>query len=160
MSGVSEQGKEKNLEYKLLENGPECDVWAMCDGIILMASRKKDPQTMLAAITLGGDRHLCCDEAVVAWDGDIPVGIATIAPKGESGEGEAEIVGLFVLDGHRRQGVGRELFTRAIARCRVRELGPVHVQLLSRAASELAKSLPPETLAGVEVVDMSHLTPF
>lgn len=148
------------MEYKLLRDGPERDLTAMCEGIIMMAGAQKDPLTVLAFVTLGGERHFLCDEAIVAWDGDTPAGISTIAPKGESGDGQAEIVGLFVLADYRRGGVGSELLTRALARIRERELGPARLNILTRSASALVKKLSPDILVGVEVRDQSHLSVF
>lgn len=147
------------MEYKLINDSDEPIVAVVCDGIIMMASRRRDPLTMWAAITLGGDRHACCDEAVVAWDGGVPAGIATIAPDGENGGGP-EVIGLFVLEAHRRHGVGTELLMRALARIRERGLGTARLDILSKPASALVKKLPPDVLAGVAVRDQSHRVPF
>src|SRR3989344_5256189 len=84
-------------------------------------------QDSLAVITIGGDRIQCCDEGVVAKAGNTIVGMSTIAPKGESGDGPPEIVGTYVLNSQRGEGVGKELLLRAIARCKERNLVPVHM---------------------------------
>lgn len=152
---------ERKIEYRLVPNGDEADVWALCDGFIRMAAARNDPLTIVAVSGLGGERHTCCDEAVVAWAGDIPAGIATIAPQGESGAGQAEIVGLFVLEEWRGSiWVAGELLARAVRRCRERGVVPVRFEALSSLESAAADNLPPEEAVYVEVTDMSGLLPF
>ncbi len=138
----------------------ETDVPKVANELIRLAADAKDPLLFLAIVTMGGDRHLCCDEAVSAYDRGDLVGAATIAPKGESGADMPEVVGLFVLEKWRRQGVGRELLLRALARCRDRSLVPLRLNVLSRAASSLVKGLPPDALVDVTVDDKSHLSLF
>lgn len=132
----------------------------VASGLIRAAAAAQDPLAFMAVTALGGDRHVCCDEVVVAYDDDVLVGAATIAPKGESGAEMPEIVGLFVLESHRRRGVGRELVLRAVEHCRERGLVPVRVNLLSKAASALFKTLPPTVIADLRIRDQSHLLPF
>ena len=136
------------------------DVARVADGLIRAAADAGDPLLGMAIVTLGGDRHLCCDEAIAAYEGDVLVGAATIAPKGESGEDMPEVVGLFVLEKYRRQKVGRELLLRAIARCRERRLVPLRLNILSKAASALVKNLSPDALVDVQVDDKSHFSLF
>ena len=138
----------------------ETDVVRVAGGLIRLAAGAKDPPHFMAKITTGGDRHTCCDEIVAAYDGNDLIGAATIAPKGESGADMPEIVGLFVLEKWRRQGVGRELLLRAISRCRERGRVPLRLNILSRAASTLVKNLPPDLLVDVRVDDKSHLSLF
>src|SRR3989338_4530465 len=94
-------------------------------------------QDFLAVITIGGDRIQCCDEGVVAKTGNTIVGISTIAPKGESGDGPPEIVGTYVLNSQRGEGVGKELLLRAIARCKERNLVPVHMTAVTKGGAAL-----------------------
>lgn len=100
------------------------------DELIRAACVARDPLAFVAVCCIGGERVYNCDEALclVAETtnerGETKqevVGLATIAPRGESGDSEtAEIVGLFVADSHRARGLGSELFACAVARCKER----------------------------------------
>lgn len=74
------------------------------------------------ALLFGGDRILHCDEGMVAKENGRPIGLASIAPKGESGTGDPEIVGVYVIPSERRKGVGLALLKAAVGRCRERGL--------------------------------------
>jgi GNAT superfamily N-acetyltransferase len=71
-----------------------------------------------------------------------------------------EIVGVFVMATHRRRGVGRELFVRAIERCRARGLVPLKATLITRMMRVLVKKLPADALRDVQIVDHSHMSPW
>ncbi len=149
------------MDYRIVTNTDvDLIVSRIANELIRAAVAAKDPLSFMAVSVIGGDRHLCCDEAVVAFDGSVPVGMATIAPKGESGAGMPEIVGVFVLAKYRRRGVGRELFIRAISRCRERRLVPLRATILSKGMGALVKNLPPDILTDVQISDQSHLSPF
>lgn len=82
------------------------------------------PVDRLWAVSLfGGDRMNCCDEAVFAEIDGTVVGVATIAPLGESRDGVPEIVGVYVIPRFRRQGIGLGLMVVATKRCIARGLG-------------------------------------
>lgn len=75
------------------------------------------------ALLFGGGRILHCDEGMVSRDEDgKPIGLASIAPCGESGSGDPEIVGVYVIPEERRKGVGLSLLRAAVGRCRERGL--------------------------------------
>jgi GNAT superfamily N-acetyltransferase len=104
----------------------------------------KQYQHLLTVILLfGGDRLLCCDEAVIAEEDGRVISLATIAPKGEAGEGPT-IVGLFTLKAYRRQGIARRVLQQAILRCAERQLVPVRISLLSSKSLLLVNTLGPE----------------
>jgi GNAT superfamily N-acetyltransferase len=105
-------------------------------------AKNKTPDLALLVILFGGERLSCCDEAVVATsqDGRI-VGLATLAPEGETGRWP-EIVGLYVDPAWRRQGIGKRLLTRAVERMAERGLVPVRIDLLSGAAAGVVEALP------------------
>jgi GNAT superfamily N-acetyltransferase len=145
------------MEYKIVGSH---DLVSVAEELIHSAATTRDPFTVMAVSVIGGERAHCCDEAIVVYDGEVPVGMATVAHKGESGAGVPEIVGVFVSATHRCSGVGRELFVRAIVRCRERNLVPLRATILSRGMSALVKKLPPEVLVDVTIVDQSRFSPF
>jgi GNAT superfamily N-acetyltransferase len=141
---------------------PKKEMSAAAATLIRCACDRADPDVyaFLAVVTLGGDRITCCDEAVVAFgaDGVTPTGIATIAPRGECGDGGPEIVGLFVAKKYRTQGLGESLFAAAVARCRERGFTAVGVTTITLAASRLVARHCAKNMADVaylRVRDMS-----
>lgn len=112
----------------------------------------------VVAILLAGDRLSCVDEAVaVEADGEV-VGVATIAPEGEQGSGEATIVAVFVKKEWRGRGLGRQLFEDAIRRCAERQLVPVRLDVLSSKARQIIETLPEELVRLIKVYDLATLT--
>jgi GNAT superfamily N-acetyltransferase len=75
------------------------------------------PHGIIRGILFSGDRFTCCDEAVIAYDNDTFVGIATISFKGEDYSGKPEVVGLYVVPAFRCKGYGFMLLKDAILRC-------------------------------------------
>jgi len=78
-------------------------------------------------LLFGGDRVFYCDEGVVAKIDGQPVGLASIAPKEESGQGPPEVVAVYVAPPQRRKGVGLTLLCRAAERLQERKLVPFSV---------------------------------
>ncbi len=119
------------------------------------------PPSPTIGMLLAGDRLSCCDEAAV-WeeeDGKI-IGAATIAPKGEQMSGEPTIVGIYVVPGRRREGIGRKLLIAAIERCRERGLVPVRVDILSTAARQTIAGLLAEYARALRVIDLGSPMDF
>ena len=105
----------------------------------------------LLVILFGGDRLRCCDEAVLARDSDGQiVGLATLAPDGELGEGPT-VVGLYVSPEHRRRGIGTRVIIRAVERMQERGLTPVRMDTLGTAAARLVALLPEEVQRHLDV---------
>lgn len=86
----------------------------------------------MRGLLFAGDRMWCCDEALgLEVDGEI-VGVATIAPKGEDGCGQSEIVAVYVREEYRRRGYAIALLRSALVRCEERGLAfPIGVDVLS-----------------------------
>jgi len=101
----------------------------------------------------GGDRISCVDEAVaVMVDGQI-VGLATIAPNGESGSGKPTIVGAYVLPAFRGKGFGRQLLEFAIRRCLERGFMKIRLDVMSASVRYIVGFLPGELKSALDVVD-------
>jgi len=110
------------------------------------------PITPVTALLFGGDRALHVDESVVAENGfEDVVGLATIAPKGESGHDVPTIVGLWVHPSFRGRGHGRNILQDAISRCRERGFGSVRVDALSSAANKVIRELNAEDRGFLDV---------
>lgn len=111
----------------------------------------------LAMLTLfGGDRLLCCDEGLGLFDDqDRMIGMATIAPKGESYKGIPTIVGIWVHPKYRKKGNGKILFEATIRRCLKRGFNQIRVDLLSRGSRALCDSLLEDLLQMLEINDQS-----
>ncbi|HWO07447.1 MAG TPA: GNAT family N-acetyltransferase [Candidatus Paceibacterota bacterium] len=118
------------------------ELTAIAGYLIREAANQRDLLAVTAISSIGGDRIHCCDEGIVArtFFGNV-VGLSTIAPRGESGDGSPEIVGVFVGKGYRRRGVGRALLIRAIKRCEERGLRPNMIAVTNGGWS-LIESLP------------------
>jgi GNAT superfamily N-acetyltransferase len=112
------------------------------------------PHGIVRGILFSGDRFTCCNEAVVAYDGDTFVGIATISFKGEDYKGKPEVVGLYVSPLHRNQGYGLELFKQALLRC-FDVADRVQVVAVSANVRSLVEKLPESIKAKVDFVDCS-----
>ena len=89
----------------------------------------------------GGSRLTCVDEVLVAYEGDTFVGTVTLSPVGEMNNKKPSIIGLLVLKGSRRKGIGTKLMESAITRMRERGLMPVHIDVLSKNAMKLVEKL-------------------
>lgn len=133
------------------------------DGIISASEAGKMIGVMISfspasIIVLGGERMSCCDEAVVLEDGNGNlVGMATIAPRGESGEGKPAIVGLYVLPRFRRQGYAKELLLKTIERCIERGFEKICLDVMSRRLMRVITKLPSDKRDRLEVNDQSKL---
>ena len=102
-----------------------------------------------------GDRLSCCDEAVGLKDGDVAIGVATIAPDGEMGSGQPTVVALYLCKPYRGQHHSAALMKAAIDRCRQRGLVPVRVDAMSTPALRTCAALPPAYKADITLHDMT-----
>lgn len=118
------------MEYKIV-----------CDDEILSCARNMREYVgnpLLAMTLLAGDRITCCDEAIVMTSDDLLVGMATIAPHGEMNSGTPSIVAVAVHHQYRRNGIGRQLISRAVFRMTERLLQPPYeVQTITREGNLL-----------------------
>jgi len=89
----------------------------------------------------GGSRLSCVDEVLAAYEKETFVGTVTLSPVGEMNAGKPSIIGLLVLKGYRRKGIGTKLMESAITRMRERGLTPVHIDVLSKNAMKLVEKL-------------------
>lgn len=108
---------------------------------------------MALVILMAGDRLSCCDEAVIALEGDDFLGAATIAPEGEQFSGEPTLVGLWVVPEHRGRGIGQALLEAAVRRMVTRGLTPIRVDALSSRIPRLVALLPEDLQAQLKVID-------
>ena len=112
----------------------------------------------IATLTiLTGDRIFCCDEAIVAHEGGMLLGTATIAPQGEEQSGQPGIVGVCVRPEYRHLGLGKRLLLAAINRMQERTLPtPYRVDTVSKMGKRLVAQCSPEVLKLLEVHDTSR----
>jgi len=94
------------------------------------------------AILFAGDRLICCDEVLAAFDAGQFLGAVTLAARGEMESGEPTIVGLWVHYDHRRRGLGQALLEAAIRRMIERGLTPIRLDLLSSKIEGMIEQLP------------------
>lgn len=114
------------------------------------------PHGIIRGILFSGDRFTCCDEAVVAYENKVFVGIATIAPQGEYHDGTPDIVGLYVSPGFRNQGGGLQILTAAIERCLERGLPvPIRITAISSNVRGLCDRLPENLKSKIQFFDAS-----
>jgi len=120
----------------------------------LMGSEIK--YTPITMVLLGGDRIVCCDEAVVMRsESDDLIGIATISSQGEDYSGDPEIVGLYILPEYRGQGYAKELLKKTIERCTERGFKKICLNVLSKKMMQVINKLPAEMKEILEVSDQS-----
>lgn len=114
------------------------------------------PRGIIHGILFSGDRRDCCDEAVVAYNQETFVGIATISPRGESYDGIPDIVGLYVSPEFQHQGYGLQLLSAAIERCIERGLPtPIRVTAISANVRGLYSRLPDHLKNKINFIDTS-----
>ena len=119
---------------------------------MIAAEQAANPESDIALFYLlfGGDRITCCDEVLVIFDSEantLPIGACSIAPKGETWDGQTTLVGVYVLSGYRGQSIAGQLVGRAVARCQKRNLNlPVRVDALFPAMRKALAKLSPEVL--------------
>ena len=103
-------------------------------------------------LLFGGDRYHCVDEGVVLLaGGDRPVALATIAPFGESGNGQPEIVGLYVIPNLRKHRIGQFLLQKTLERCAERSFPTVTICVITQAGKHLVQSFKKTNNTGVEI---------
>lgn len=108
------------------------------------------PLNVAGAVLFGGDRRACCDEAIISCDANRQIGIATISPTGESGEGPA-IVGLWVHPDYRRRGLGLRLLRAAVQRGQERGWNRIHIDVLTETMGRVVRRLPKKLLNVLDV---------
>jgi GNAT superfamily N-acetyltransferase len=121
---------------------------------ILSSLQNQVPQSekILLFALFGMERLRPCDEVIIAYQDNLPVGILTIAPRGETYDGNAELVGVYVLLTHRRQGIASYMIDLAVKRCQKRELLlPVYLKAVLPDMQFVIKNLPKEILDEVQV---------
>ncbi len=79
-----------------------------------LASDTDPRRRALAGILFGGDRWACVTNCAVAMLDRRPIGLATLSPTDECGQGGPHLIGVWVAPQERRRGVGRAL-VRALA---------------------------------------------
>ena len=107
------------------------------------------------AILFGGSRLTCVDEVLAAYENGTFAGAVTLSPSGEMNDGPA-IVGLLVLKGWRRKGIGTKLMERAITRMKERGLTPVNIDVLSKNLKNLIEKLDPKFKVNLIMNDHSE----
>lgn len=113
-------------------------------------------QGILNFALFGGSRLTHVDEILAAYEKDTFVGVITLSPVGEMNTGEPSIIGLLVLTGWRRNGIGTKLMERAITRMKGRGLTPVHIDALSKNSMRLIENLDDEFKKYLIVNDQSE----
>lgn len=109
-----------------------------------------------AIVVIGGDRALCCDEAVIFEKDSVVVGIATISTEGESFDGTPTIVGVYVVKEHRGQDIGLQLLEAAICRMQVRQIQTLYrVETCTKSGARTVEKLPSEMKKLLTVIDCS-----
>ncbi len=115
-------------------------------------------EDLINVVLFGGERLYFVDEILAAFDGEVLVGAVTMSPVGEFGDGKPEIIGLRVLQGWRRQGIGAKLMERAIKRMVERGFtgnASIHIEVLSQAALNLVNKLPADLRERLDIRDNS-----
>lgn len=98
------------------------------------------PVDPLAVILLGGERLMNTDVIIGALVDQVLVGVATLAFAGE-GTDEPTIIAVYVEPEYRRQGIGRQLLTVAIAQMQAYRYNPIRVDILTDEGKALVNSL-------------------
>ncbi len=96
---------------------------------------------LMNAVLFGGSRLSCVDEVFAAYENGAFAGAVTLSPVGEMNTGNPSIIGLLVLKGSRRKGIGTKLMVSAITQMKERGLTPVHIDVLSTNARKLVEKL-------------------
>jgi GNAT superfamily N-acetyltransferase len=107
------------------------------------------PITPMVAILFGGDRLACADWGVLARVEDTVVGLASVADRGEMNSGTPTLIGVLVLPGWRRLGIGSALLRAVVAVAGQRQLLPLLYEALTPSGLALARAsgCGPEALA-------------
>lgn len=111
---------------------------------------------LINVVLFGGSRLTCVDEVLAAYEKDTFVGTVTLSPVGEMNTGDPSIIGLLVLKGWRRKGIGTMIMKSAINRMKERGLTPVHIDVLSNNAKKLIEELDDEFKKYLIVNDQSE----
>ena len=107
-------------------------------------------------ILFGGSRLSCVDEVLAAYENGAFAGSVTLSPVGEMNNKKPSIIGLLVLKGWRRKGIGTKLMESAITRMRERGLTPVHIDILSMNARKLVEKLDDDFMKYLVINDQSE----
>lgn len=127
----------KNQLWKELESR-DTSIHLVCSKIQLKEGLDNG---LMNFILFGGSRLTCVDEVLAAYENDAFAGTVTLSPVGELNAKKPSIIGLLVLKGWRRKGIGTKLMESAITRMRERGLTPVHIDIISRNAMKLVEKL-------------------
>jgi GNAT superfamily N-acetyltransferase len=122
-----------------------------------VAAFTRGRMSVVIGILFVGDRFSCCDEGMGAFADGKLVGIATIAPMGEMGEGTPTIVGIYVLPEHRGRGIGAGLMRATVERCRERGFDSVRVDVMSTGARVAIERLPEDLRAMLQIHDLGSV---
>lgn len=111
---------------------------------------------LLNFVLFGGSKLTCVDEVLAAYENDAFAGAVTLSPAGEMYDKKPSIIGLLVLKGWRRKGIGTKLMESAITRMKKRGLAPVHIDLLSTNLKKLVEKLDDDFMKWLIVNDQSE----
>ncbi len=113
-------------------------------------------QGIVTFALFGGSRLTHVDEILAAYEKETFVGVITLSPVGEMNTGDPAIIGLLVLNGWRRKGIGTKLMESAITRMMERGLVPVHIEALSKNSMRLIEKLGYDFKKCLDVNDQSE----
>ena len=100
----------KNQLWKELESR-DTSIPLLCSKIQLREGLDKG---LMNFILFGGSRLTCVDEVLAAYENGAFAGAVTLSPVGEMNNKKPSIIGLLVLKGWRRKGIGTKLMESAI----------------------------------------------
>lgn len=141
----------KNQLWKELESR-DTIIPLLCSKIQL---REGLDNGLMNFILFGGSRLTWIDEVLAAYEKDTFVGTVTLSPVGEMNTGKPSIIGLLVLKGWRRKGIGTKLMESAVNRMNERGLTPVHIDLLSTNVKKLIEKLDNDLMKCLIINDQS-----
>lgn len=117
----------------------------LIDDKSLDAAIAQIPNTLAKGILFTGDRRMCVDEGIGIFEQEKLLGLVTIAPYGECHNGQPTIVGLWVRQEYRCQGIGRKLLEAAILRCQERGFTEkIRVEAITEPVNKLWAKIPEE----------------
>ena len=113
--------------------------------VLLEKIRQFQENPDFAVKLLFSDQSLSgCDEGVIMEKESKLIGVATIAPKGESGAGQPSISAFYIAPEHRGNEYGGQILKRAMERCVERGFVKIRVDIMSINAANLMEKLPAE----------------
>lgn len=112
------------------------------------------PSTSIALL-LSGDRWSCVGDVVLATEESEILGIATIAPQGEMGDGNPTIVAIYILPDNRASGVGYLLLEATVDYMVSKGLTPIHMDVMNSRVMRMIDRLTPERRQFIVTMDLS-----